>query len=127
MKRNYEIDMMENALTNTNPSSIAHSGGSAYEHLADTIEMARLTAIREIVATVNHEINNPLTAIIGNAELLDRSLQIGDQQNLQFAIESISDAAMRIKQVTQSLANIRSSDSQIYVGTSRMTRLQPEL
>ena len=38
------------------------------------VEQERLAAVGEVAVTVNHEINNPLTVIIGNAELLLRDM-----------------------------------------------------
>lgn len=96
---------------------------SSGQSLNNMIEQERITAINEIITTVNHEINNPLTAIIGNTELLDLELKSGNHQKLASALDSIASAAQQIKQVTQQLANITSSKTEIYAGRSRMTSL----
>lgn len=93
------------------------------QDLKQVIEEERILAIHEIVATVNHEINNPLTAIIGNTELLDLQIKSGEPDNLISALDSIATAAQKIKQVTQKLANITSSKTETYAGRSRMTSL----
>src|SRR5919202_6925578 len=52
---------------------------------------ARLTEIAELAARVRHEINNPLTGLIGQAQLLLR--------------EELSDSARRRVQTIEQLAN----------------------
>jgi signal transduction histidine kinase len=48
--------------------------GKAEEHLRSLLaeQEARLTEIAELVAHVRHEINNPLTGVLGQAQLLLR-------------------------------------------------------
>ena len=66
----------------------------------DVIEKERLAAIDEIVVTVNHNINNPLTTIINYAELLQAQSLSEDQAKVMKGIKKILDAALKIKKVT---------------------------
>ncbi len=66
---------------------------SAEEHLSRVVGEceARLTEYAELAAHVRHEINNPLTGLIGQAQLLLR--------------EELSDTARRRVQTIEQLAN----------------------
>lgn len=89
---------------------------------AQLIESERMAAIGEITVTVNHEINNPLTAIIGNAELLQLRLPPEEHKVLNF-VEIILAQAHRIRAITHKLNEIESSFSDDYCDTVRMIHL----
>ncbi len=87
------------------------------------IEKERLAAIGEIVVTVNHEINNPLTSIIGLAEILELTIHTTSKDKMRDALKTILKAARKIQKVTDRLKSINSSEAQDYVGDTKMTRL----
>ena len=87
------------------------------------IEKERLAAMGELVVTVNHEINNPLTSIIGLSEILELSSATLTPQKLQDAIKAILKEAKRIQDITGRLTRISSSESTEYVGDTLMTKL----
>jgi len=87
------------------------------------IEKERLAAIGEVVITVNHEINNPLTSIIGLAEILELAFQTGKHEKVREGLRGILKEANRIRKVTHKLAEISSSESKKYVGKLRMIEL----
>ncbi len=87
------------------------------------VEKERLAAMGELVVTVNHEINNPLTSIIGLAEILELSAATLTPQKLQNAIKAILKESRRIQDVTGRLTRINSSESTEYVGDTLMTKL----
>ena len=65
----------------------------------------KIASILETAVAVNHEINNPLTAIIGNTQLLMmKSEKL--PQDIIAKIKAIEQSAMRIKQVTQKLLSV---------------------
>jgi two-component system NtrC family sensor kinase len=61
----------------------------------------KLAAIGQLAAGVAHEINNPLTAIIANAQILQRELPA--DSDLQESIDLISRAGARATQVVRNL------------------------
>lgn len=65
----------------------------------------QLTAIAQTAAAVNHEINNPLATVLGNAELLLRHCT-DDSATTVKRLTRIAEAATRIAQVTQKLAHV---------------------
>ncbi len=73
----------------------------------ELIRKRRLAAIGEIVASVNHEINNPLMIISGNAQFLEMTLDDGVTQDTKNRIHAILDETERISQVTRKLRDIK--------------------
>jgi len=102
--------------------SVTFAAAGLFEDRVDkekTIKQERLKAIRETAATVNHEINNPLTAVLGNVQLL---LMRGDDLGPDFArkLKIVEESALRIKDVTQKLMNLTSDDITEYMPGSQM-------
>jgi len=91
------------------------------------IEKERLAAIGEIVVAVNHEINNPLSYIIGMSEILELTMQTADPQQIKEGLKAILSQAKRIQKTTQKLLEIDSSETQEYVGGTRMTKIPSSL
>ena len=77
--------------------------------------LKRLEAIEKIVRSVNHEINNPLIIISGNAEYLLAVLD-GADDSLRSKLDSIIAEVRRIFLVTQRLKEIREPITQDYIG-----------
>ena len=90
------------------------------------VERERMAAVGEVAVTVNHEINNPLTVIIGNAELLLRDMA-GADQSLLSRLEHIVSESKRIAGITRSLQQVRNSSTEDYLpGGRRMIRLEDD-
>ena len=90
------------------------------------LEHERLAAIGEVAVTVNHEINNPLTIIIGNAELLLRDLSGADRKVID-KIEHIVAESKRIARITRALRKIDNPLSEDYLpGGRKMIRLEKD-
>ena len=70
------------------------------------IEAERLRTIARMVATVNHEINNPLCSILLSAQMLQTMLAKGDEAMRQKA-KSILENADRIASIVSKLENIQ--------------------
>ncbi|MFQ5453285.1 MAG: histidine kinase dimerization/phospho-acceptor domain-containing protein, partial [Candidatus Zixiibacteriota bacterium] len=68
----------------------------------DLLNKERLSAILETAVTVNHEVNNPLTAILGNVQLLLLNRDDLDKE-LKAKLKIIEESALKIKDVTQRL------------------------
>jgi GAF domain-containing protein len=91
----------------------------AYLELSETqatrLEAERLRGVTETVGALNHEVNNPLAAIAGNAQLLLRqaaSLPGGAEDK----VARILEAARRIQNVTSKMANLIHATSMPYPG-----------
>ncbi len=68
----------------------------------------QLETITTMTSTLNHEINNPLMAILGNIELL---LENPDEYKpeMRKKLEMISHSAQRIESITRQMANLTST------------------
>ncbi len=88
------------------------------------VDKARRTVAAEMAVTVNHEINNPLTAILGNVQLMMlRSNELSAETIAK--LQTIEQSAMRIRDVTQKMMNLREVRSIPYADGSTMIDLDP--
>ena len=89
-------------------------------------ELARsrwLAGIGETTIALEHEINNPLSALLGHAELLmmDRDMSADHMEQLVI----IKEQAARIAQVVRRLAKLKNPRSVEYLGGALMLDLSP--
>ena len=70
---------------------------------------AKLAAAASLVARVRHEINNPLAALLGQAQLLLRDPELSDKQRRR--AETIESQAKRIEEVVGELRSIQTPAS----------------
>jgi len=87
-------------------------------------ELARarwLAGIGETTIALEHEINNPLSALLGHAELLlmERGLTAEQEQQLRVILEQAS----RIADVVRRLARLKNPESVEYLAGARMLDL----
>jgi DNA-binding response OmpR family regulator len=68
------------------------------------LEEEKFATLRVAANTVCHEINNPLTTIVGSARLLAKQLQREKSDDLYTETVSILEAAQRIQNITHQLA-----------------------
>ncbi|MBN1591760.1 MAG: response regulator [Candidatus Coatesbacteria bacterium] len=78
---------------------------------AKLIEAERLKTIERMVATVNHEINNPLCSILLSAQMLEKMFFEGDE-SVKRKAKSIVENADRIASIVSKLENIQRVASQ---------------
>ena len=90
---------------------------------AGQIKSARLDALRETTATINHEINNPLTVVLGNCQLL---LMKADQlpEDVVKRLRLIETSSLRIRDVVSQLMKLNEARSTTYVEGTRMIDIQ---
>ena len=69
------------------------------------IKSERIAAITQTSIATNHEINNPLFAVLGQAQLLLRKYKGKDEDTLR-RLRAIEESALRIACVTKKLANL---------------------
>ena len=91
----------------------------------EIVDKERLSAIVETAVAVNHEVNNPLTAILGNVQLL--LLKRNDlDEDLRAKLKTIEASALKIKDVTQRLMRISSPRSVEYTEGTKMLDLSTD-
>ncbi len=91
---------------------------------AELSEARWLAGIGEAMLALQHEINNPLSALLGNAELMIMQLEERGERNE--LIDVIHEQALRIADVVRSLRRLKNPESVDYVGGSRMINLWKE-
>jgi signal transduction histidine kinase len=67
-------------------------------------ENERMVDVMQAVAVLAHKINNPLTALMGRAQLL--KLRIGDDEKMAKAAGVIEESAIRISELIKELASV---------------------
>jgi K+-sensing histidine kinase KdpD len=106
-------------------ATIASGLGVSGEDINARIKKERLNAIIETATTVNHEINNPLTAVLGNIQLL--LMKRGDlDEEMKKKLKVVEESALRIKEVTQKLMNITQDRVTDYTDGVKMIDLSDE-
>lgn len=83
-----------------------------------------LSGIGEATLALQHEINNPLSALLGNAELMIMELEDRGERNE--LLDVIHEQALRIADVVRRLRRLKNPESVEYVGGSRMINLWKE-
>jgi HAMP domain-containing protein len=82
----------------------------------ELIQSKRLAAIGEVIASVNHEINNPLMIISGNAQFLEMSMD-GCSEEMKERVRTILEETDRISRVTKKLREIKNPISEDYTSS----------
>ena len=96
--------------------------GTARRHAESELARARwLAGIGETAIALQHEINNPLSALLGHAELMQ--LDARDRGEKVEAVDVIIAQARRIADVVRRIAQLRDPRSVEYIGGSRMIDL----
>ena len=91
----------------------------------ELIDKERTAAVVETAVTVNHEINNPLTAILGNIQLL--LLKHDDlDSGLRDKLKVVEESALKIRDVTQKLLRLTTPRSVPYSEGANMLDLSDD-
>lgn len=83
------------------------------------LESEKLTSLGRLVAGATHEINNPLTAILGFSEILQDDLGIGEAHRSR--VRQIHQHAVRIKETVAALIRARTSTQQASAAAASRT------
>ncbi len=80
----------------------------------------QLDTINQISTTLGHEINNPLTTIIGYAQILISDCEELSRDEIKKSLQIIEDQALRIRSVTQKITSLQKARLIDYVAGSKM-------
>jgi len=94
-------------------------------NLAERLERERLETTRAVVVTMRHEINNALTSLIGNAELILRRVDELDPQTIT-RVREIAHQGRRIQTVLDRLEKLTEIRTTTYYGGVQMIELGEE-
>lgn len=85
----------------------------------------RLSAVIATVATLNHEINNPLCSMLLDLQMLQLSADfISIPQDIQEKIKKIEASAARIADITKKLSELQEISTKEYVGKSEIIEVK---
>ena len=88
----------------------------------DALQRAQwLAGIGETAIAIQHEVNNPLTALLGNVALLEDNTMTAEER--QQCLRTIAEQAVRIGGVVRRLSTLRDPRSVEYIRGSRMIDL----
>ncbi|MDD4052444.1 MAG: histidine kinase dimerization/phospho-acceptor domain-containing protein [candidate division Zixibacteria bacterium] len=96
--------------------------GATPAEVESKIKAERDTAIIELAVAINHEINNPLTALLGNLQLLMLKNQ-NLPEDIVARLKVIEESANQIREVTARLMKAAEAPSVAYTGSMRMIDL----
>lgn len=80
----------------------------------------RLDVIKQLTVTINHEINNPLTTLIGTSNLLLQRATHMDPHKLEGWLKEIVNAAERIREVVAKINRIKAISTKTYLSDVEM-------
>lgn len=91
---------------------------------AEAAKTRYLAGIGEMAIALQHEINNPLAAVLAHAELLAMDAEDAGEENP--SLQTILEQARRIADVVRRLSSLRNPTSVEYVPGKRMVHLNDE-
>lgn len=85
------------------------------------VHSERQAVIAELAGTTAHELNQPLTSIIGYAELMRRKL--GEEHPMQKPLAVVRGEAERMAEIVRKIGKITHYETKAYVGSTRIVDL----
>lgn len=86
---------------------------------AELMEKEKMAAILELAGAAAHEINQPLTVIIGNIDLLISQKEM-DEAMVRKTLEIVNRSAREMADIVKKMAKIRRYETDSYVGKVRI-------
>src|SRR6185503_15655984 len=73
----------------------------------------RMASLGTLAAGIAHEINNPLSYVLGNLEVMAEAIKIGERgDSLTVAITDATDGAQRVRKIVQGLRTFSRSEEE---------------
>lgn len=94
--------------------------GMTTDEVDKKVTSERNAARVELAVAVNHHINNPLTALLGNLQLLNLKYQ-DLPEDVQKRLEVIENSARQISEVTKRLMSASQAETTEYINGLKMT------
>lgn len=89
------------------------------------VEQKQLETLQAAAATINHEINNPLQAILGTVQLLSKDGEALDKELLK-KLKLVEQSALAIMKVTHRMRNITEVKFATYIDGTQMLDISNE-
>ncbi len=86
------------------------------------VEQEKLSVIAEVAGAAAHELNQPLTSVMGYAELLER--RVGDDPLSTKAARTIQREADRMARIVRRIGRLTRYETRPYVGNARILDLE---
>ncbi len=87
------------------------------------IQEANFNLLKQLAITINHEINNPLTSIIGQAEISEIAYNKGMESKLRQSLQNIISEAQKIESITRKFQEINFLNTIAYHGNAKMLKI----
>jgi len=95
------------------------------EHQRSLIEEERLKVLLQMAGATSHELNQPLTVLLGNIELM--RLHKNDSDKMRHHAAEIEEAGERISEIVQKIQGIRYYDTKPYLDKSPIINLDQKI
>ncbi|MFW5856891.1 MAG: response regulator [Planctomycetota bacterium] len=86
----------------------------------ERIERAKAETVRKMVVTLSHELNNPMTSVMGNLSYLLHHASEEEPEDLQHVIESMNRNCQRMADLLQRLRNVEKVRETDYIAGTPM-------
>jgi PleD family two-component response regulator len=94
---------------------------------SEVVEKEKLETVLAMAVTLQHEINNPLAGILGNADLIKNWRELSEEE-VDESIDVILRQSKRIRDIVQKMSTAKKVVESTYLGDTKMidiTKLEP--
>ncbi len=86
------------------------------------IDSEKLEAVRQLAVSINHEINNPLSVIVGNIQCLLFTNKDLDKKVVE-RLKTVEEESLKIAQINRRLLKIEDLVSETYIGSGNKIKM----
>lgn len=119
--KNFELKDLNNRLQSF-INALEETNKKLKEAQTELLEKEKMAAILELAGAAAHEMNQPLTVIIGNIELLLSHEEL-DKTKLKNMLETINKAAKEMAAIVKKMTGIKRYETDTYVGKVKILNL----